>query len=207
MTNVNTLSKIKEPIRILRKFRNHHAFSAIIAGGYHRDLYNEVDFRDIDIYLKGNMGDLSVPFLTDFFELKVNDFRSMDRVKVLSETDEEYDVENSEHIVSVYEMVMNELHYNFIMVDCDPIKYVKERFDFGICKVYCDGTKITYTEEFMADAINKTLTFSTNRFSKAGFHHAMHVHLSKLKQKYPGHTLVIPEKHQKNYKEYIKYTR
>ena len=207
MTNVNTLSKIKEPIRTLRKFRNARTPSAIIAGGYHRDLYNEVDFHDVDIYLKGDMGDLSADFLTDFFELKVNDFRSNDRVDALSETDEEYDIENSEHIVAVYAMVMNDIDYNFIVVDCDPIRYVKERFDFGICKVYCDGTKITYTEEFMVDVANKTLTFADQPFSKAGFSHAMHVHYAKLIKKYPNHRLVMPDRHQKKYNEYKKYIK
>ena len=207
MTNANTLSKIKEPIRTLRKFRIDLFPSAIIAGGYHRDLYNEVDFHDVDIYLKGDMGDLSPDLLADFFNLNLNDFRSNDRVDTLSETDAEYDIENSEHIVAVYAMVMNDIDYNFIMVDCDPIQYVKERFDFGICKVYCDGIKITYTEEFMADVANKTLTFADTPFSKAGFTHAMHIHFAKLRKKYPNHSLVMPNRHQKKYDEYKKYIK
>ena len=204
MTNANALSKIKEPIRILRKFSRSHP-TAIIAGGYHRDLYNEVDFRDVDIYLRGNSHDITESFLIDFFELKVNDFRSLDMVRTLSETDEEYDVENSEHIVAVYEMRKNEIQYNFIVVDMNPIKYVKEKFDFGICKVYCDGTKITYTEEFMKDVINKTLTLSPHAFSKAGFDHAMNVHYPKLKSKYPDHHLIIPNKHTDRYNKFKKY--
>lgn len=205
MTNANALSKIKEPIRTLRKIRNDIGCSAIIAGGYYRDLYNGIAFNDVDIYIRGDEGDFDSDFWKQFFNLQVNDFRSMDSIESLSETDEEYDVANNARIVTVFGMIMNEVKYNLIIVDCDPVQYVHRRFDFGICKVYCDGTKIRFTEAFMADVRNKTLTFSEHEFSKSNFSHAMHVHYTKLKEKYPDHTLVIPERHQKRYQQYKKY--
>ena len=205
MAQTNALSKIKEPIRTLRKIRSDIGAQAIIAGGYFRDLYNGLEYNDVDIYIRGDYGDYDADFWKDFFKLKTDDFRSMDSIKTLSETDEEYDVEHNAQIITVFGMVMNEIQYNLIIIDCDPIQYVHDRFDFGICKVYCDGTKIRFTEAFMADVNNKTLTFSANDFSTANFNHAMHIHLTKLKQKYPDHTVVIPERHQKRYREYKKF--
>lgn len=204
-TNANALGKIKEPTRTLRKIRDTIGCSAIIAGGYYRDLYNGIAFSDVDIYLRGDDGDFNDAYWTNFFNLQTSNFLSKDSIQTLSETNGEYDVANNARIIAVFGMVMNEVRYNLIVVDCDPIEYVHNRFDFGICKVYCDGTKITFTEEFMADVLNKTLTFSDHEFSKSNFNHAMHVHYVKLKEKYPDYTLVVPKRHQKRFQEYKKF--
>ena len=51
MSNTNELSKINEPIQVLRKIQT-IAPNTIIAGGYFRDRFNEVPFNDIDIYIQ-----------------------------------------------------------------------------------------------------------------------------------------------------------
>ncbi len=201
MPNANALSKIKEPIRILRRIKSQVTQTAIIAGGYYRDIYNDVKYNDVDIYLRGAYDEFNTDYWKNLFELKTHGLGLTDSIAKLSETDEEYDVENNADIIEVYGMIKNEINYNLIIVACNPIQYVHERFDFGICKVYCDGNKIRFTQAFMEDVNNKTLTFSDCDFTKSNFNHAMHVHLSKLKEKYPEHTVVMPEKHQKQYQE------
>jgi hypothetical protein len=207
MMNANKIGKINEPIRTLRKIQR-ICPNAIIAGGYHRDMYTGVDYNDIDIYIElgNNLSVGSKDFWKTYFELKVDDFRSMDGIRELSETDEEYDVPNNNNIITVYEMVKNELKYNLIIINNSPIDYVEEFFDFGICKTYCDGKKISFTKDFISDVENKTLTLTARKLSVANFNHVMSVHFEKLKHKYPNHKLIVPERHIEAYKQFQTYT-
>jgi hypothetical protein len=209
MTNANKLGKVNEPIRVLRKIQA-RAPDAIIAGGYHRDLYNNVPFNDVDIYIRSDANlssseghDLcNSSYWKSFFNLRLDDWRSADAISELGETDEEYDVANNSNIFTVFAMVKNQIKYNLIIINIDPIVYVDTVFDFGICKTYCDGKKVTFTKEFMSDIENKTITFTEEDVSVASLHHAMQVHLPKLKYKYPTHQLIVPERHQKVYQKY-----
>lgn len=206
MMNANKIGKINEPIRTLRKIQTVSS-NAIIAGGYHRDMFTGVDYNDIDIYLEPTIASTTnVEYWKLFFKLKVDDFRSMDSIKELSETDEEYDIPNNNKIVTVFEMYKNELKYNLIVTNIDPIDYVEEYFDFGICKTYCDGKKISFTKNFMSDVENKTLTLTAKKLSVANFNHVMSVHYEKLKRKYPNHKLIVPERHVAAYKQFQNYT-
>lgn len=209
MSNTSKLSKINEPVQILRKIQT-AARDSIIAGGYFRDRFNEVPFNDIDIYIKEPSADdtqfgdgrfLNDEFWKAFFKLRTGDWRSMDDI---NDTDEEYDVKNNRNIITIFEMMKNKLKYNLIIIDIDPIEYVTKMFDFNICRAYCDGKKITYTKEFMSDIEHNTITFSDRKSSNSNFGHAMHIHLPKLQSKYPNHTLVIPEIHQEKYRNYKK---
>ena len=153
MSNANKISQIKDPIRTLRKIQTVRPES-IIAGGYHRDILNDIGYHDVDIY---------VPYLSDaspfdptqasswekLLELNTNDFRSMDMIQQLGDSDETYDVGNAKNISTVFGLVKNEIHYNIIVTLNEPIEFVEEDFDFNICKTYCDGKKIRFTKEFM----------------------------------------------------------
>lgn len=204
MSNTSKLSKINEPVQILRKIQRISG-NAIIAGGYFRDKFNEVPYSDIDVYIQQPSSFEAAARFSDaefwkiYFNLNVEDWRSEDNISDLSETDEEYDIANNSNIISVFEMTKNELTYNLIVVTCDPVEYVTDNFDFGICKTWCDGEKITFTKEFMSDIEHNTLTYTDEKVSDANFNHAMHVHLAKLQKKYPQHTVVIPEQHQRMY--------
>jgi len=207
MSNTSKLSKINEPVQVLRKIQRVSS-NAIIAGGYFRDKFNEVPYSDIDVYIQQpdafsaatNFTDME--FWKEYFNLNVEDWKSQDDISDLSETDEEYDIVNNSNIIAVFEMTKNELAYNLIVVNTDPVEYVTEHFDFGICKTWCDGEKITFTKEFMSDVEHNTLTYTEEKVSPANFNHAMHIHLAKLQRKYPQHTLVIPDKHQQMYQTF-----
>jgi len=208
MSNANKLSKINEPISTLRKIQK-IASNSIIAGGYFRDKFSDVPYNDIDIYIQPTYQKAALnndvcdkEYWKGFFNLKVDDYGSMDNIAELGETDEEYDIINNNNIITVFEMTRNELRYNLIIINIDPIKYVEELFDFGICKNYCDGKKVTFTKEFMSDIEHKRLTFTDRAVSDANLNHAINVHLPKLQHKYPNFTVVFPPKYQKKYQQY-----
>jgi len=207
MPATSQLSKINEPIIILKKFQM-VASDAIIAGGYTRDRFNNIPYSDIDVYLNiptsmfGRTQFCDMEFWKDYFELKATDWRSMDDITDLCDTDQEYDVANNNAIDAVFEMTKNELKYNIIVINMPPVQYIEEVFDFGICKTYCDGKKMTFSKEFMSDVEHKTLTFTDKKVSDANFNHAINVHLPKLQKKYPTHSIIIPPKYQQKYKDY-----
>ncbi len=198
MSNANTLSKVNEPIRVLRKIKAVYP-TAIIAGGYHRDIYNNKEYSDVDIYVDGSKHRQTEATDTSFWKellgLKTDDYKSGDYIEECSETDEDYDAINNDSILAVFELCKNQISYNVIVIARPPIEYVIEEFDFGLCKVYCDGEKVSFTKEFMTDVEQKTLTFTDRKVSKANYAHAMSVHLTKLQLKYPNHKVVIPEIH------------
>jgi len=215
MSNANKIARIKDPVRTLRLIQKVKP-SAIIAGGYYRDIFNDVQYGGVDIYVSSGStathgsvfdGNIFDPDITshweDLLELKVHDFRSMDMIQELGEGDEDYDIDGTQNIVKVFGMIKSEIQYNIIVVVDEPIKFIEEDFDFNICKTYCDGKKIRFTKEFMSDAESKTITFGQKRKTKMSqFCHAMDIHLPKLQRKYPQHKLVIPESHQEIYKQY-----
>ncbi len=207
MSNTSQLSKINEPVQVLRKIQRISS-NAIIAGGYFRDKFNEIPYNDIDVYIQQpeskeaaeKFGDTE--FWKEYLNLKVDSWKSIDNISNLTDTDKDYDSANNSSIITVFEMTKNKLVYNLIMVNSDPIVYVNKHFDFGICKTWCDGKKITFTKEFMSDVEHKTLTYTEGKVSNTKFVHAMHIHLTKLQSKYPQHSLVIPPKHEVMYQKY-----
>ena len=210
MSNANQISQIKEPIRTLRKIQTVRP-EAIIAGGYHRDLLNDVHYSDVDIIVPNiiSTDNLFNPCTTSewerLFNLQTNDFRSMDMIQELDEDgDGDYGESASKNIFTAFGMIKNEINYNIIIVDNDPIDFVMEDFDFNICKTYCDGKKITFTKEFMADIEHKHLTFAARDVNLEQFARAMQVHLPKLKTKYPTHKVVIDPSHDKINSQYKK---
>ena len=206
MTNANVIGKVKDPIRTLRTIQT-VAPNSIIAGGYYRDVYNDVPYSDVDIYVEFKYDEFkstNTSAWRDLLKLKVDDFRSADEIHVLGDEDETYDVGNDSRIIEVFGLVKSEVRYNIIVVEGEPVDYVQNAFDFNICKNWCDGKRIRFPKEFMADVENKTITFCDRNMSLTEFSHSMNVHLPKLKQKYPNHKLIVPEKHRDVHNKYKK---
>ncbi len=201
MSNRTRVNSVSEPVHNLRKIREILP-DAIIAGGYYRDLYHNIPYSDVDIFINTNNYNLSpgghkIPWTerdfydSDFWEylLCLNDDDYIDNVT----SEEEYDEDN---IVSVFELCIKSIKYNIILLDnYDPIEYVNEQFDFDICKVYGDGTKVSLSKEFMRDSKHKTITFTEKDVTFEFFCHSMGGHLKKLKQKFKGFTVQVPDKH------------
>lgn len=82
--------------------------------------------------------------------------------------------------------------FQLIFIECDPIDYVSLCFDYNICKAYTDGTNIVLTDEFWADVDLKFMTLN-GVFTPHALAKTISEHGGRLKQKYPGWTLVIGE--------------
>jgi len=196
----NKLNKVNEPIRILRNINQNYISGSIIAGGYYRDIYHKRPFNDIDIFVHTNNSHTkyirSDAYTTDFwaevFDLNLDSFWSGDTIEEM-EPDDTYDQLNDMDMV--FELVKSEVKYNIVLVDLPPVEYVNDVFDFGICKAYCDGHKVTFTKDFISDAENKTLTFTNKSVSEDSFCYSMNNHLKKLMTKFPNHQVYIPEKY------------
>jgi hypothetical protein len=212
MSNANTIARIKDPIRTLRKIQTVLP-DTIIAGGYHRDIFNNIPYSDVDIYVPTpdaasvvNNSSFCVHYTNDWEELLElkHDFRSMDRIQELTGENRASGVDGTPTLEMVFGMIKNEINYNLIIVNTLPIDFVMQTFDFNICKTYCDGEKVTFTKEFMSDVEQKRLTLTDNKLNLKEFTSAMNVHLPKLKYKYPQHKVVIPDVHdavKQQYKE------
>ena len=206
MTNTNVIGKVKEPVRTLRLIQT-VAPKAIIAGGYFRDVYNDVPYSDVDIYVEFLHDDFRTTNISDWktlLKLKVDDYRSADDIHTLGTEDEPYDIPDDNNIMEVFGLVKNEIKYNIIVVENEPVDYVNAAFDFNICKNWCDGKRIRFPKEFMSDIENKTITVCDRKMSLGDFAHSMDVHLPKLKRKYPHHKLIVPEMHRDLHKKYKK---
>ena len=201
--NLLSLNKNNEFIYTLLKIKKEIP-SAIIAGGAIRDLYHNKFINDIDIYVP-NIPDLtdSEDFWRNVFDIKEDGMYSTDHIKHLGEEDDE-SYEEKNHIGLVWEMSSGKFLYNIIVVDLEPIEYVIRFFDIGLCKAYCDGTRIRLTADFMHDSQFKRLTIVGESMPQTEFNHMMEYHIQKLQKKYPGYTLVIPPAYDELHKEYSK---
>lgn len=92
-------------------------------------------------------------------------------------------------ITSIINMVKNHQLYQFISVNIDPIEYVTKQFDVNLCKAYCDGTRMRYTQDFLEDARNKTLTINP-KLTEEEHYHTMQIHLPRLQTKFPDFRVI-----------------
>lgn len=193
-----SLSKQNEFIQTLLDLRK-TVPNAIIAGGAIRDLYHDKEMSDVDIYIQHASTEIyTTKFWIQQFGLRIDD-DSSDCVEQL-EGEEGYELD--EHIEVVWAMYKNDILYNVIAVDMEPTKYVNDCFDVGLCKTWCDGTKIRLTHDFLHDSKHKTLTVVLKGMEQEEFDYMMKRHVAKLLNKYPDYRLVIPPEYADFYKEY-----
>lgn len=212
MSNITGLNTVSEPVRNLRKIREIFP-QTIIAGGYYRDIYHNIPFSDVDIFIGTEQFTIpladgsplykysdfyTVEFWASIFNIddttNTHSFYCCDYIDDVTSNSEYYEDEN---IDAVFELLHNQIKYNLILLpDIEPIKFITDQFDFGICKIYGDGTKVTLTNEFMHDSRYKTLTLTDNKLSFETFCRSMRKHLKKLRKKFPGYTVSIPNIHQ-----------
>lgn len=182
--------------------------SAIIAGGIIRDLYHGKNFKDVDIYVpgSGHSESYSKKFWISQFDLSTDKHTLYGNDSINEFTGTESDYSERNYIDMVWEIRKVSTLYNIIVVDLDPVEYVERFFDVGLCKAYCDGKKIRLTSDFMYDSQYKQLTIVAEDMPKEEFFFMMNKHVAKLKLKYPGHSLVIPERFEEFYNEFDKHT-
>ncbi len=204
--NLQRLSKNSAPVYNLLSIREVLP-NTIIAGGWIRDLYHGIPFNDIDVYVTEkdnaieNKHSIYVKeFWEDQLQLKTKGIIGCDGIISSCSLDDVYSGLN--HIETVWEIQKDRITYNIIILNMNPIKYINNFFDFGICKAYCDGSKIKLTADFMHDSQHRHLTLVSKEIEEAEFYHIMDYHLPKIKDKYPGYTLIVPEMYQDWYQEF-----
>lgn len=175
----------------LRRIRN-EGWNAIIAGGAIRDTYHDKPISTVDILVKAQkkmIQGLGVDFKSPqwmkyWFTLFKCSAKNQDDVIYLGdmETFEKLD----KHIIAVWQVITNGKTYQIILITKNPETYVQENFDFGICKAYCDGTKMRFTHQFLQDSLNHTITLYKENLTDKQIEYALNEHILKINKKYPG---------------------
>ena len=170
--------------------------SAVIAGGCLRDSYFGRDYKDVDIFVDNAEVLAMAGRIQDWkqFRVELGQTLGLSYPTVKTSQAAQYD---RHHIMMVWEYVdattngIGERHpYDIIAVKGDPIKYIDNHFDVGICKTWFDGKRVHYSADFMADVHHKTLTVC-GKMTEKELAHCVKGHLQILQEKFPNHTVVI----------------
>ena len=182
----------------LRKLIN-VGWNAIIAGGAVRDTYHERPVSDVDIFveeseimLKMNDSDYGSDKWIDYWKKMFNFSEAKnDKIKYFGDGYVFHVLDND--ICAVWEIRKGLKKYQVILLRQDPRTYVSEKFDFGICRAYCDGRKLHFTNEFLQDSLNNTITLYPENLSEKQIDYAVNHHIQKIRNKYPGWMPVLGE--------------
>jgi len=179
-------------------------WNAIIAGSAIRDWYHNKPVSSINVFIEYSKDiDVHASMLEDFESLAWLDYwvniflpRSdvnIENIQFLG--DHKSNKHINDHILAVWTISSSGTfgkNYYIIMLDKDPKLYVEENFDFGICMAYTDGKKIHFSNEFITDSMNHTITLYPKNLTPFQLEYAFGQHLTKLYKKYPGWSLVVP---------------
>lgn len=179
--------------------------NAILAGGSIRDTYfgksDEITDYDIFIYDLAMTPEQIQHSIEQVFsshdgieQLFTNEYLTIEEQH---DTLGEIKPGSHQQITGVWETTENDHTYQLIFTKNKPIVHVEKFFDIGLCKAYCDGTKIRYTHDFLLDAKNKTLTIVGDDMTKDQVEYAIFHHADKISWKYDGFRVVVPHRYQK----------
>lgn len=185
--------------------------TAIIGGGAVRDAYNNKPIKDVDIFI----GPMDVTYKNNkhginFFDVdfclsnkkeienilslnpKNGDVFCLSRQTPipLNDSEDYYEDNYENNVCVVWDIVKNKINYQIIAINTNPKKYLTTNVDFGICMCYHDGISSFFSEEFLNDVNNKTITLCGKLDGKHVVL-ALAKHLPRLKQKYPEFKLMI----------------
>lgn len=94
-------------------------------------------------------------------------------------------------ITAIWEAEFDFNTYQLIYTLVEPVDHVNNFFDIGLCKCYCDGTKLRYTPDFMYDLNNRKLTVVGQDMTQEQFNYVVDHHVEKLWRKYPTFELQV----------------
>jgi hypothetical protein len=171
--------------------------SAIIAGGYLRDLYFGKDYSDVDIFVRRPSGISSQKQLESTIH-SIFDNEAMVEVVFNKRVSNQDPYGNSAyyhrlHIEGLVDVYHHGSKFQIVILDKQPIEYVTKYFDVGICQCYFDGTRIHYTDNFITDAVNRTITICGD-LSYEEFHYCLNNHIPRIQWKYGDFAVKIAPK-------------
>lgn len=200
-----------EPIRKLRTIQRYFSdtpINAILAGGALRDDYmgkadeiTDYDYFITDLSPACEKNDVEVehaiealiarvfPNADDSVELFDSDYLTPEEETVLATSGAHAQIN------CVWEIEEEDNTYQLIFTKNDPVFHVNKYFDIGFCKTYCDGKKIRYTDDFLRDVKNKTMTIVGDDMTKEQVEYAIYRHADRLQWKYDNR-IVVPQRYQ-----------
>lgn len=215
---LNTLSKIHDPVRALRKLRTAGFKNAIIAGGAIRDLYANKFISEYDIFLwdpdeshntdvytfsmQSNLdstfnGTINSILISKILNIPVTEDDGLFGSVYIelndsweTDIDSFYSGENT-CVTQIWNISYGMTSYKLIFLNKDPLKFFDDNFHLGICRAYCDGNKIHCTSDFLKDMRNDTITIRNTKLTKEHFDYMIEYHLQNVRYKYPGFKVII----------------
>jgi hypothetical protein len=194
------LHKYDEIVKPLQWLQAAGFKTAIIAGGCLRDLYHQRYPRDVDIFLwDPELSNETTPFAELVANKKENPGHvwrtghAADRIWIDLMRLEDFDVieqkfddyhEQKGKITAVWDIWKSDINFQLIFTKTPPLEHLNNNFNIGLCKVYCDGTKVRFTGDFMKDASNKTLTICAKNMTEQEYEFTINQHIPRLKKKY-----------------------
>lgn len=201
-------------IRVLKQIQSIGYKSAIIAGGAVRDTFYRKPISDIDIYIwdekySNEKVSVSHPFANEkltkqLFKLEDKSYKHAfsKEQPIIPDEDEDDDIFSwnsiddipayygfSNQITQIVNMIKDGMIYQIISTEIEPIEFVNKKFGIYLSRCYCDGIKMRYTNEFLIDHTNKTLTFD-GEFSLYEYKYMQEKYLPKIKRRFPNYTVV-----------------
>jgi hypothetical protein len=155
--------------------------TALVAGGYLRDLYCGAIPTDVDIFIQENNSVLNISRIDKLFDLNHN---SGDSIRLLQPKNPKGSCAGRNHIVNVYDIYKDGINFQAIILNKSPQEYVNNHFDTGINMCYYDGNLVRFTPEFMSDFNNKTVTIRGVQ-TPIELYLSVTRHVPKILQKYP----------------------
>lgn len=197
------ISSSSEELQLLKQIQRYGFKAAITAGGFVRDSYLKKPYKDVDIFLWSPWAEDNIEVSTAIREESIEDtIYDMCQLADSTHSDDyaeratgEFDCADGNYsnslISEVWNVEKNDISYQFIFTNCKPQVYVENHFDIGICKAFCDGTKISLLPDFLKDIRNKTLTVGNPEMSQKHFDAVLRKHLQRMKKQFPTHKVVV----------------
>ena len=188
------LQELHEPIKFIKTLHDLGFEDAIIAGGVIRDIYANQWWKDIDIFIQDPncRREVCLDFRNNEILSKYLHLNSRDQItKSWDQLYTNSKLNSNNQITYIADVLKNLIPYQLIFIRTDPITYVRDHFDLGICKTYCDGSRIRMFPEFINDFQQKTFTICGKHMTKDTITHSLKDHIPRIQGKFPGFTTVL----------------
>lgn len=186
-----------EQIQHLKKLHDVGYTSAIIAGGAVRDTYFKKPIIDIDVFVldpryNGDDNLVTDKYISNLFNVSAISTSFNKNIKTNRLTYPKHSTPysyGSRYINHIKNVPIDGILYQLILVSISPIEYVMKHFYVDIARCYCDGTRLRYTNEFLNDARNKTLTIA-GEMTKTEYIFGLKRYIEKIRRKFPDYVVV-----------------
>jgi len=176
---------------ILDVFSLVYGSKSMIAGGFPRDIYFGKTPKDIDIWIPSDVkiGNRESDLLKELFESRGMCLT----IPTITESEDHYKIEE----IGITRIVKCQV--DGVDIDLISTKFLSEgmkgysllfNFDMGICQIARKGGEYIFTENFIDDKINKTITLYHKNRSLQLVNFSESEHLPRVKAKFPDYEIV-----------------